>query len=229
MGVNKYSGMKTIVYSAARGTIKSSGALTANQWEEIVTAGAAPAIPFTTAGAIFKTPDTSQTPITLASGDSVYPLTLTRICKADADFSAEVGTIDVTDDCDDGYGSMILDGITTLSGNLSGFSRYDDTTGALETSTASLFNKFIDKATDDGAGVYTQTNATNEKFYLFILLNKDAAATQVQNWLIVPVYLSSLGAGAGLKDAQKRDLSWVKAPGPAVLYQRTAYAADVIT
>jgi hypothetical protein len=31
MGVNKYSGMKTIVYSAARGTIKSSGALTANQ------------------------------------------------------------------------------------------------------------------------------------------------------------------------------------------------------
>lgn len=229
MGVIKYSGMKTIVYSAARGVLKSSGALTANQWEEIVSAGAAPAVPFATAGAIFKTPDTTQTPITLASGDSVYPLSLTRICKADADFSAEVGTIDVTDDCDDGYGSMILDGITTLSGSLSGFATYDDVTGALDTSTASLFNKFLDKIVDNGAGVYSKTESANEKFYLFMYLNKDAAATQIQNILIVPVYLSSLGSGAGLKDAQKRDLAWVKAPGPAVLYQRTVFAADVIT
>jgi hypothetical protein len=50
----------------------------------------------------------------------------------------------------------------------------------------------------------------------------------VQNWLIVPVLLSSLGTGAGLKDAQKRDLSWSKAQGWASLYQRTVFAADVI-
>lgn len=228
MATTKYSGLKSYVCSSSRGVLAATGALTANQWEEIVSVGGSTALPFSDVGKIFKTPDTSQTPITLASGDSVYPLTLSRICKADANFAIETGTIDVTDDCDDGFSSNILDDIVSISGDLSGFAAFNDVTGALETNTLALFNRFITKATDDGAGVYTETEALNDKFYLFILMNKNATATQIQNWLIVPVFLTSLGTGGGLKDAQKRDLAWVKAPGPVCLYQRTAYAADVV-
>ena len=98
----------------------------------------------------------------------------------------------------------------------------------LESGVASILSRFFNVVTDDGAGSYVVTAKENEKFLLFIALNNDAEVGDIQNWIIVPVLLSSLGTGAALKDAQKRDLSWTKAEGYVSLYKRTVFAADVL-
>lgn len=230
MGDVSLSGAKTVAAKATRGVLVTTGALTANAWYEVAsiatTSSALPDdLPVT---GVFRTPDTSETAITLGAGDTVYPLTLTRICKTDAEVTAEEGTIDVTDDCEDGFNANILDGYKTISGSLGGFLKFNDDTGALETGAAEMLGRFFNVVTDDGAGVYTVTAASNEKLILFVCLNRNAAVGDIQNWLIIPVLLSSLGTGAGLKDAQKRDLSWTKAQGYASLYKRTVFATDTI-
>lgn len=230
MGRNMLSGAKAIAYQVVRGTAVTAGALTANTWYEVKAyATTASALPGNAVGTVFESPDTSATAITLASGDEVYPLTMTRICKTDADYTAEEGAIETTDDCEEGFTAKILDGYKEISGSLGGFATFDDSTGQLQTGALDIFKRFINHTDDDGEGVYTVTAASNEKLLLFILMNRDATIGQKQNWLIVPVYFTSLGAGAGLKDAQKRDISWVKAPGVPSIYTRTVFAADVIS
>jgi len=125
--------------------------------------------------------------------------------------------------------SYIPDGFNDISGSLNGLLRYNDETKELETVTLSILGYFINQVTDDGEGVYVETVASNEKVLLMILLNKDAAATEIQNWLILPVIFTQLASGAANKDAQKRDLSWKKGIGYASIYRRTAFAADVIS
>ncbi len=98
----------------------------------------------------------------------------------------------------------------------------------LEDSVAELLGRFFNVINDDGEGTYDVTAAENEAFLLFICLNKNAAVGAVQNWIILSVLLSSLGTGAGLKDAQKRDLSWKKAQGYTSQYRRTVFAGDTI-
>jgi len=225
-------GSKTIAYKATRGTAVTTGSTTASTWYEILTVGTTTALPGGASGAIpgrvFKSPQTGGTQISLASGDSIYPLSLTQMFKTDAEISAEEGTIDVTDDSVTGFSSSILDGYKTISGTLNGFAKVDDATGALSSDTLEVLGRFFDRMTDNGNGTYSFTAAENEKFLLFYCLNKDAIATNKQNWLIIPVLLSNLQTGAGLKDSQKRDLSWMKAEGPVSLYERTVYAADLI-
>ena len=226
------SGAKTYAYESVRGVkITAPGAIAANAWFEVAAfAASSSGLPIEKVGVVFRSPDTgSLNPVTLVSGDEVYPLTLTRICKTDADVNFEEGTIDVTDDCESGFVAMILDGYKKISGTLNGFAKFDDDTQELATETEALFNRFINVVDDDGDGTYTETVADNAPFILFILLNRNAAATEIQNWLIVPAILTNLGAGAGLKDAQKRDLTWEKSQGYTSLYQRTTFAADVVT
>ena len=225
------SGAKTYANQSVRGVAIIAAADTvANTWYEIKSVGATAvtALPIEKVGAVFRSPD-GATQITLAVGDSCYPLTLSRLCKTDADISFEEGVIDVTDDCEDGFNANILDGYKSISGTLNGFAKFDDSTGELSTGTADIFKRFINVVTDDSAGAYVEVAASNEKLLLFILLNRNAAVGDVQNWLIVPALISALGTGAGLKDAQKRDLTWSKAQGYTSLYQRTVVAADVIS
>lgn len=221
-------GFKTVAAKATRGAVLATGNTTANTWYEIATAGAATALPTTEVGYVFRSPDTSSSQITLASGDSVYPLTLEQICKTDAEITCEEGTIDVTDDCENGFNAYILDGYADISGTLNGFLKFDDDTGELMSGVAEFLGRFFSVATDDGEGSYVVTAKSNEKFLLFMCMNKDAAVGDIQNWIILPVLLSSLGTGAGLKDVQKRDLSWQKAQGPAINYRRTVFAADTV-
>lgn len=232
MGAVSLSGAKTVAMKATRGTLVTGNgttALSANKWYEIESVKATgSALPIGIVTAIFKTPDTSNTAITPAIGDNVYPLTMDVICKTDAEVTAEEGTIDVTDDCENGYNASILDGYATISGSLNGFMKFDDATGELVTGARDVLGRFFDVVTDDGDGNYTVDSKDNGTLMLMICMNKDAKIGEVQNWLIIPVILSSLGTGAGLKDAQKRDLSWTKAQGYASLYQRTVFAADVI-
>jgi len=232
MGAIALSGAKTIVKKAVRGTaVVGTGSivLSPNAWYEIIsrktTGSALPNLPVT---GIFKTPDTGETAITPEISDSVYPLTLETICKTDAEVTAEEGTIDVTDDCESGYNASILDGYVTLSGSLNGFMKFDDSTGELVTGAKEVLGRFFDTVTDDGKGNYVVTSKDNATLLLMICMNKDAKVGDVQNWIIVPAILSSLGTGAGLKDVQKRDLSWTKAQGHASLYQRTVFAGDVL-
>lgn len=225
------NGAKAIANLSTKGTLvvgDGIAALAANSWFQISTiAASGSTLPIGELTAVFKTPDTTATAITPIVGDDVYPITLDRICKTDADVTYEEGTIEVTDDCEEGFVAMILDGFKNISGSLNGFAKFDETTGALSTSTLDIFKRFVNVVEDDGEGVYTETKSSNESVLLFILLNKNAAVGEVQNWLIVPAIISGLGSGAGLKDAQKRDLTWTKAQGYVSLYKRTVFAADV--
>jgi len=231
MGKIALSGVKTMAFKAERGTLLVGDAvkvLTASTWYEVVSYKATGStLPIKEITAVFKSPATGAT-IVPASGDSVYPLVLTQICKTDAEFTCEEGTIDVTDDCEKGYNASILDGYATISGSLNGFMKFDDETGEIETGAEEIFGRFLNVVSDNNQGDYDVTAKSNEKLMLFMLLNNDAGIGDIQNWLIVPAILSSLGTGAGLKDAQKRDLSWTKAQGYASLYKRTAASADLL-
>ena len=230
MGNITKNGYAAKVYRAARGSKVTSGDTTANLWYEVAAVGGSSALPSgVSEGSVFKSPDTSSTQITLASGDEVYPLTLTEVCKTDATFEAEEGVIEVTDDCESGYTAYITDGYADIKGTLGGFIKLDDDSGELKDDTEHFLGKFFDIHTDDGEASYSYTAKSNEKMLLMMCLNKDAVATEVQNWFICPIFITSLSTGAALKDAQKRDLNWQKAQGPACLYVRTVFAADVLS
>jgi len=228
MGTTAISGAKAIVFKGSRGTKLTSGDLDASKWYEVMKMGATTALPIPDVGAVFRSPKSSATAITLEAGDEVYPLTLDTIAKTDCEYTIEEGAIDVTDDSESGYTANILDGWRTLSGSLNGFARFDEDTRALETNARSIFTRFFNSVEDNGAGIYSVSPVGNEKLLIFILLDKSVGSGQVQSWIIVPAYITSMGGGAGLKDAQKRDLSWVKAPGYVSLYQRTANQDDII-
>ena len=222
------SGAKTKVFSCNRGTLMTTGSLTPSTWYEVVTfKPTGSVLPISKVSAIFKSPATGGTAIVLTTGDSVYPLTLTYIGKADASVSAEEGTIDVTDDSEEGYIATILDGYANMSGDLSGFIKFDDETGVIETVSASMLGRFFNVVTDDGQGEYTVTPKSNSRLVLFILMNKDAGIGDTQNYMIIPANLKSIKTGAALKDAQKRDMSWDKAQGYVSIYKRVAAAGDV--
>lgn len=222
------AGSKAYANSSVRGTLLTSGDTIANTWYEIKALAAVTALPIDVVSAVFRSPD-GVTQITLAVGDEIYPITLTNVCKTDADVTFEEGSIDVTDDCENGFDAMILDGFKKISGTLNGFSKFDDDSGTLSTGTEEVFGRFINIVTDDSAGVYVETKVTNEKLLLFVLMNRDAEVGDIQNWLIIPIIITGLGTGAGLKDAQKRDITWTKAPGYPSLYKRTVVSADVIS
>ncbi len=232
MAAEVLSGVKTVVQKATRGTlVEGDGlvSLAANKWYEIESVASSSVLPIGEVTAVFKSADVSGTQLVPATGDNVYPLTLERICKTDAEVTLEEGTIDVTDDCENGYNANILDGYKSISGTLNGFTKFDDTTGELVTSSKEILGRFFNIVEDDSEGNYTVTPASNEVFILFMCLNKDASVGAKQNWLICPALLTSLGTGAGLKDAQKRDLSWSKGQGYASLYERVVgSSADLL-
>jgi len=226
MGNKALSGAQAIVYKGSRATKVTTGNLTAKSWYEVIKVGDNTNLSIPHIGGVFRTPITST--IALVTGDEVYPLTLDRIAKTDCEYTVEEGVIDVTDDSESGYTSNILDGWKNISGSLGGFAKFDEDTRSLETNAASIFSRFFNSVSDNSTGTYTLTPAKNEKLLLFILLDKGAVVGQVQSWIIVPAYITSMGGGAGLKDAQKRDLSWVKAPGYVSLYKRTVGQGDAI-
>jgi hypothetical protein len=190
----------------------------------VVSAGDASALPVEVETGVFRSPDSTGTAITLATGDSVYPLTIAQICKTDLEISIENGTIDVTDDCTLGFVTMILDGFTTISGSLNGFLKVDSITKKIVQG-LELLGRYFDTVEDDGLGGYVVTPHSNEQLLLMICLNKDAKIDEYQNWLILPVYLPTLGTGAGLKEAQKRDLTFVQGEGVATYYVRKVISA----
>ncbi|MHA1169713.1 MAG: hypothetical protein ACTSRU_17935 [Candidatus Hodarchaeales archaeon] len=228
MADKSISGKYGFVYQGSQNSIVDTGALDPNVWCRVLTVGASTALPVETIGQVFETPDTSSTAITLAVGDSVEVLDQTRRCKTEVSISGEEGTIDVTDDCSS-FTSMILDGFPTLSGSIGSFVKFDEITEAITAVGLDVFSRFFDVLEDDGEGVYTFTERANEPLTLFYCLNSDAKVGEVQNWVIIPVLISGFSGGAGNKDAQKSDLTFTKAEGPATFYKRTVFAADLLS
>ena len=163
----------------------------------------------------FQSPATG-TQFTLASGDQLLELDLERFCKTTADFSFEQGSIDVSDDCDPG--AQIPDGITSISGSLSGFFRFDDVTQEFTDITEKIFNIFVPVIEDDGSGGITYTPQSNESAYLAICLNGNADTGQIENWLVTPIVITSISASGGNTDGQTMEISWNKGEGAAVKY-----------
>jgi hypothetical protein len=170
--------------------------------------------------ALFFSPFTDAAQLTLAAGDQLVPLDLTRVCKASADISMEQGTIDVTDDCSGPYGESIIDGVTQISGSLSGFMQYDPVTRELAPSTISMINRFMEVIEDSGAGGYVLHPIDDRQMYMFVNLNSGGAAGQKEVWMLLPFNISSLGSSWGLTEGQNMDMSWVKGTGPAYVYTR---------
>jgi len=222
----KHKGSDTILYSAATGTLVSAATvLTEDSWymiyERASSGSTLPAFdPYE--GMIFKTPQDVTDAITLATGDSCYPLTLTEICKADVEFSGEMGIIETTDSCDYPYTANIPDGFTNLSGSINTMLRFNDDDDELVSVNLDFLKKFYTIVQDDGAGTYTITAKDDSDLYLMILLNQDATDEEgmIENWLITPAILNSITNNIALKDVLKGDFGWTKGQGPAAIYTR---------
>ncbi|MCL2127641.1 MAG: hypothetical protein FWH38_05245 [Treponema sp.] len=148
--------------------------------------------------------------------DQFLKLDEERLCKTSASFSMEQGSVDAGDDCDGG--AQILDGIVSVSGSISGLFRYDDVTGEFNDVTEKVISHFLPSVEEEAPGVYNYLPRDDSKAFLLVLLNGNAAAGQTENWLFVPVNLSSVSLSLGNTEAQSRELSWTKAEGQAIKY-----------
>ena len=175
----------------------------------------------------FKSPDSGNA-ITPEIGDDVYPITLERICKGDATINAETGTIEVTDDCSEGYVENITDGFTSISGDIAAFMKFNVPGGGIVSAQLEFLNRFFDIVDDDGAGVYVLTPKSDADLQIAILQNSDQIAeNDIQVWIMFPIILSSQTIDKPLKGGQNLDLSWTKGEGPATVYNRITNSEEV--
>ncbi len=218
------NGKLALLYNQSLGVVAIGdgiAVLADNAWFRVdKKAASGSALPYDT-GYKFKSPDSGNA-ITPVVGDDVFPITLERMCKAEASVSSETGVIETTDDCSNGYIENITDGFTAQSGDVSAFMKFDDVDGDLVPGQEAIMNRFFDIQEDDGAGAYTLTPKIDTDFQLAILQNSDQTAEGfIQNWLLIPVILSSLTTDKPLKGSQNLDFSWSKGEGPSALYKRT--------
>lgn len=217
----KFKGSDSILYNAVLGTLVDTGALTAATWYKIKAFGTSSALPALKVGSVFKTPEDVGDAITLATGDEVWPITLTEICKVDVEISGEMGTIDATDSCDWPYMVNLPDGFVNLSGSINTMLRFDEETEELVAVTKDFLVKFFDIVDDDGEGTYTMTPMDDSDLLLMILMNsRNIAAGIVENWIITPAVLTGNSMPIAMKDALKAEYSWSKGQGPAAIYTR---------
>lgn len=230
MALKSKSGKQAILFNQEKGTLIEGDATTPladNSWFLINAVAASSTLPLGV-GYVFKSPDSGNA-ITPAIGDDLYPLTLNQICKADASFSSEKGTIDVTDDCESGYNAYITDGFTDISGDVSAFLKFNDPSGGIATTQEAYLSRFFDIVDDDGAGNYTLTAKNDDDILLGILQNSDQTAVgDIQVWLLVPAILTSETLDKPLKGVQNFDFSWQKAQGPASVYNRTTNSTETV-
>jgi hypothetical protein len=222
--MEKYSGRKALIYSdvldpsrAINGSATTTVTTTKDTLYLVTKRGENSILPL---ASLFFSPFADAAQLTLVVGDQIIPLERNRVCKASADISMEQGTIDVTDDCSGPYGESIIDGVTQISGSLSGFMLYDPVTRELAPATVDMMNRFMETVEDDGAGHITVNPVEEKKMYMFVNLNSTAQDGQKEVWMLMPIEVSSLGSSWGLTEGQNMDLSWSKGVGDAYLYTR---------
>ena len=132
----------------------------------------------------------------------------TQLYKTSASFEMEQGVVDIGQDSDPG--AKMLDGIVNISGSISGLFEYDEATGNFNNVTADVLNLFLPYT--DG----NELKRNNQKVFLKILLNSNAKDGQHENWLFVPIVISSLGLTLDNAEAQSREIAWSKGEGQAI-------------
>jgi hypothetical protein len=129
-----------------------------------------------------------------------------------------MGSVDVGDDCDPG--ATISDGILTITGSLAGLFRYDDITQDFDNVTDIIVNRFLDIIDDDSEGVYTVHPRNDAQIYLLTLLNSGGGSGTMENWLFVPINITSMSMSLGNTDPQSKELSFSKGEGAPIIYKR---------
>jgi hypothetical protein len=169
-------------------------------------------------GTFFIAPIASEPQITLVVGDRLLKIDPDRFCKTTASFEFAMGSVDVGDDCDPG--ATISDGILTITGSLAGLFRYDDVTQDFDNVTDIIVNRFLDIIDDDGEGAYNLHPRNDAQIYLLTLLNSGGGAGTTENWLFVPINITSLSVSLGNADPQNKELSFSKGEGKPIIYKR---------
>jgi hypothetical protein len=188
---------------------------TASEKYFVISKGTESAIPVIE-GQFFIAPATG-TQITLVIGDRLLKIDPDRFCKTSASFEFSMGSVDVGDDCDPG--ATISDGILTITGSLAGLFRYDDVTGDFDNVTDIIVNRFLDIVDDNGAGTYTLHPKTDSQVYMLTLLNSGGPVGTLENWLFVPINITSMSMSLGNTDPQNKELSFSKGEGTAIIYK----------
>ena len=168
-------------------------------------------------GSFFVAPK-SGTQITLLVGDKVLKIDEERFCKTTASFEFSMGSVDVGDDCDPG--ATISDGIVSISGSLAGLFRYDDVTQDFDNVTDIIVNRFLDIVEDNGTGTYTLHTRSDVQIYLLTLLNSGGGTGTTENWLFVPINITSMSLSLGNADPQSKELSFTRGEGKPTIYKR---------
>jgi len=168
-------------------------------------------------GTFFIAPETSAQQITLVNGDRLFAITEERFCKTNASFEFSMGSVDVGDDCDPG--ATISDGILSISGSLAGLFRYDDETQDFDNVTDIIVNRFLDIVEDKGDGTYILHPRTDNQIYMLTLLNSEGKVGTTENWLFVPINITSMSISLGNADPQNKDLSFSKGEGKPIVYK----------
>jgi hypothetical protein len=197
---------------AGDGTITTTG----KQKYFVISKAAASNVPVIE-GTFFMAPNIGETQIILEAGDRLLKIDPERFCKTTASFEFAMGSVDVGDDCDPG--ATISDGILTITGSLAGLFRYDDETGDFDNVTDVIVNRFLDIMEDDGEGVYTLHSRSDAQIYLLTLLNNGGAVGTTENWLFVPINITSMSMSLGNADPQSKELSFSKGEGAPVVYK----------
>jgi hypothetical protein len=194
------------------GTITTTG----KQKYFVISKGVASNVPVVE-GTFFMAPNIGETQITLEVGDRLLKIDPDRFCKTTASFEFAMGSVDVGDDCDPG--ATISDGILTITGSLAGLFRYDDVTQDFDNVTDVIVNRFLDIVEDDGEGAYTLHTRSDAQIYLLTLLNSGGAVGTMENWLFVPINITSMSMSLGNADPQNKELSFSKGEGSPVIYK----------
>jgi hypothetical protein len=194
------------------GTITTTG----KQKYFVISKGSGSNVPVI-AGTFFMAPNVGETQITLETGDRLLKIEPERFCKTTASFEFAMGSVDVGDDCDPG--ATISDGILTITGSLAGLFRYDDVSGDFDNVTDIVVNRFLDIVEDDGVGGYTLHSRSDAQIYLLTLLNSGGASRTMENWLFVPINITSMSMSLGNADPQSKELSFSKGEGAPLIYK----------
>jgi hypothetical protein len=195
------------------GTVTTTG----GQKYFVIEKGASSTVPVA-AGGFFIAPIVGETQITLLTGDRLLKIDPERFCKTTASFEFAMGSVDVGDDCDPG--ATISDGILTITGSLAGLFRYDDVTQDFDNVTDIIVNRFLDIMEDNGEGAYNLHPRSDTQIYLLTLLNSGGKSGITENWLFVPINITSMSMSLGNTDPQSKELSFSKGEGTPLIYKR---------
>lgn len=222
-------GSAAALFSGAKGTlIEGDGttALSDNAWFMVASkANTGSALPFEE-GYLFKTPDSTNA-ITPISGDSVYPIDMTLMCRADTTHSSESGSYEDTDDCSGGVTTTKLDGFINHSGSINAYVKFNDDGTLGSDVQSSLLSQYYDIQSDDGAGTYGLVAKSDEPILLAILLDRNnTTAANTQIWKLLWVSITSLTTDIPLSGAQTLNSNWSVAKGPVTIYKRTTNSEE---